>query len=276
VVPFFSFLVLSEAFARLVVLLSSRAASGRRWVRAVIATYDSHVILCGIGRLGFSILADLQKMGMEVVVIDSNDNAFGVPEARRIGIPLIVADARKEQVLVDAGIGKARAVIAATNDDMANLEIALDCRALRPDIRVVMRMFDERIAHKISKNLDIRLIFSPSAIAAPSFAAATIDRTLVNSFYIDDKQLQTVKLLVGPASELAGKRLSFLRDNRQLCILSHRRFNQAAVLFPHDETVIEVNDKITVLAQGFVIGQLHQLNRIQPDARTDGSIADRR
>jgi Trk K+ transport system NAD-binding subunit len=263
-VPFLSFLIVSEAFVRLVVLLSSRASSGRRWVKAVVATYDNHVILCGIGRLGFSVLLELTKMGKDVVVIDCAEHAFGVGEVRRMGLPLIIGDARSEQSLVDAGIHKAHAVIAATDDDMGNLEIALDARTLRPGIRVVMRMFDERIAQKIARSFDIKLIFSPGAIAAPSFAAATIDRTLVNSFYIDDKQLQTVKLLIGPASHLIGKSLGIVRGDRQLCILSHRRFNQGAVLFPPEETLVEQNDKITVLAQGYVIGQLHEMNRDQP------------
>jgi Trk K+ transport system NAD-binding subunit len=120
---------------------------------------------------------------------------------------LVIEDARNEQVLVDLGVYKAQAVIAATDNDMANLEIALDARALRPSVRVVVCMFDQQIAQKIARSFDIKPIFSTAAIAAPSFAAATVDRTLVNFFYIDDKQLQTVKLLIGAGSPLIGKPL---------------------------------------------------------------------
>lgn len=259
-VPFISFALISEAVVRLAVLLSSKASAGRRWVKAMVAVYQHHVILCGMGRLGMSILRELVKMGKEVVVVEMKEGAFGVSEARRMNIPVVIEDARHEQVLVDLGISKAQAVIAATDNDMANLEIALDARALKPGIRVVVRMFDQQIAEKIARSFDIKLIFSTSAIAAPSFAAATVDHTLINSFYIDDKQLQTVKLVIAPGSPLIGKPLQYLLENRQLSILSHRRHNHEAVLFPSGDTLLREHDKVAILAQSSVIGQLHQLN----------------
>jgi Trk K+ transport system NAD-binding subunit len=259
-VPLLSFAVVSEAVVRLAVLLTSKASSGRRWIKAMIAVDENHIILCGLGRVGHCILQELKKMGKDVAVVEIKETAFGVSEARRRNIPVIIEDARNEQVLVDLGIHKAQAVIAATDNDLANLEIALDARALRPGIRVVVRMFDQQIAQKIARGFDIKLIFSTAAIAAPSFAAATVDRTLVNSFYIDDKQLQTVKLTIGPGSALIGKPLGFLSQGRQLSILSHRRHNQEAVLFPGADDILRENDRVTVLAQAFVIGQLHQLN----------------
>jgi len=47
----------------------------------------------------------------------------------------------------------------------------------RPALRVVVRLFNQRIAEKIARNFNIRLVFSPSALAAPSFAAATAARS---------------------------------------------------------------------------------------------------
>jgi voltage-gated potassium channel len=264
-VPFLSFLVVSEGVVRLAVLLSSRTAAGPRWVKAMVATYDKHVIVCGLGRLGFSIVEELHRQGTPVVAIDRSAEAFGAGLARKLDVPVVIEDARHEQVLRDLAIDRAQAVVAVTDDDMANLEIALDARTLRPDVRVVVRMFDKRIAEKIARNFDIKLIFSPSALAAPSFAAATADRTLVNSFYIDDKQLQTVKLPIAPGSPLVGKRVGFLREGRELSILSHRRKNREADLFPSDEVVLQAEDRVAVLAQSHVIGQLHALNR-PPDA----------
>jgi voltage-gated potassium channel len=263
-VPFLSFAVISEAVVRLAVLLTSRAASGKRWVKAMVTTYENHVILCGMGRLGFSSLQELRQMGKEVAVVEQKESAFGVSETRRMDIPILIEDARNEQVLVDLGIDRAQAVIAATDNDLANLEIAMDARKLRPGIRVVMRMFDQHLADKIARSFDIKLIFSASAIAAPSFAAATVDRDVVNSFYIDNKQLQTVKLLIPPGSPLIGKPLSFLSEGRQLSILSHRRHNKEANLFPAEDTILAENDKVAVLAQAFVIGQLHYLNKSGP------------
>ncbi len=259
-VPLLTVVVVSEAIVRLAVLLTSKASSGRRWVRAMVAVYNSHVILCGLGRLGYSILDELRKMGKDVVAVDLREDAFGVTDAKRWNIPVVIDDARNEQVLADLRIDKASAVIAATDNDMANLEIALDARALKPGIRVVVRMFDRRIAEKIARSFDIKLIFNTSAIAAPSFAAATADRNILNSFYIDDKQLQTVKIQIQPGSSLIGATLRSLHEGRQLTILSHRRYNHEAHLFPSEDAVLQENDRVTVLAQSFVVGELHELN----------------
>lgn len=64
----------------------------------------------------------------------------------------------------------ARAIIIATNDDMANLEVALDARRMNPKIRVIMRLFDQRMADKFKEAALIDEAFSPAALAAPILA----------------------------------------------------------------------------------------------------------
>ena len=83
----------------------------------------------------------------------------------------------------------------------------------------------------------------------------------MNSFYIDDRRPQTVKLIVAPGSPLVGRKLGFLKEARQVTILSHRRKNREAELFPSEEVVLQVEDKVAVLGQSHVIGQLHALNQ---------------
>src|SRR5437588_197156 len=69
-------------------------------------------------------------------------------DAKATGVPVLVRDMKEDQALVDAGVPFARAIINATNDDMANLEVALDARRLNPKIRIIMRLFDQQIADK--------------------------------------------------------------------------------------------------------------------------------
>ena len=92
------------------------------------------------------------------------------------------------EVLLKAGIEDARALIACTDADLTNMEIALDAREIRPDMRIVLRLFDQRLAAKITKGFDIQLAFSAAALAAPAFAAAAaVDPTVRNSFYVHDR-----------------------------------------------------------------------------------------
>ncbi len=62
----------------------------------------------------------------------------------------------------------------ATDDQLANLEIALDAREINPGIKVVMRMFDVEFARKVEKGFGIHTAFSCSALTAPIFAAAAM------------------------------------------------------------------------------------------------------
>jgi len=131
------------------------------------STYRDHVILCGLGHLGSRILQQLLKSGTHVVAIEKHQEARFLAEAKATGIPVLVRDAKEDQALVDAGIAHARAIIIATNDDTANLEVALDARRMNPQIRIIMRMFDQQLASKVKDAIGIDEAFSSAALAAP-------------------------------------------------------------------------------------------------------------
>src|SRR4029078_10701904 len=82
-------------------------------------------------------------------------------------VPVMVRDMKEDQALVDAGIEHARAIVICANNSLANLEVGLDARRMHPKIRVVMRLFDEQIVHKLSDAMDVDVAFSSSTLAAP-------------------------------------------------------------------------------------------------------------
>jgi len=129
----------------------------------------NHIILCGLGRLGACIAEDLVARKEKVIVVEKTDGLPAADHLRALGIDVYIGDARLPQVLRDVGAHRARAVVAVVNDDFANIEIALNARTCQPNLRVVVRVFDDVAAGRIRENLDIRLTFSMSAIAGPHF-----------------------------------------------------------------------------------------------------------
>ena len=107
---------------------------------------------------------------------DGVDNARFLADAKATGTPVLVRSMQEDQALVDAGIEHARAIIIATNDDMANLEVALDARRMNPKVRVIMRLFDQRMADKFKEAALIDEAFSPAALAAPLVADMALKR----------------------------------------------------------------------------------------------------
>ena len=148
---------------------------GRRQVKK-----HGHIVVCGAGDVGIRVVESLLLAGVEVVVVEQNQEGRFMQRLRDMGIPLIIADATLEDSLSKAGVRNARSIICATDNDMRNLETALNARAMNPSLRIVLRIYDREFAERIEASFGINAAFSSSAIAAPVFAeaAATTSQSL--------------------------------------------------------------------------------------------------
>ncbi|NNG18961.1 potassium transporter TrkA [Naumannella sp. ID2617S] len=135
-----------------------------------------HAVVCGLGRIGTSVLEHLHQQGIPVVGIEQREDRPGVLRARRLKIPVIIAEATDTAALEQAGIDTADAVLAVTDSDAVNLEIALVAKQAQHDVRVVTRLFDHDLAYRVERRLDLGPTRSVSMLAAPAFAAAAMGR----------------------------------------------------------------------------------------------------
>ena len=149
----------------------------------------NHVILCGLGSVGFEIAEALTARRIPLVIIDGT--AGGI-HARSLPahVPYLAGDATQSETLVRAGIGRARAVIAATSNDAVNLEIGLIAQTLATGsgrvrrgaggqplaLRLVLRCFDPDLARRIHAVSDAYTLLSSAEIAAPLFADTALRR----------------------------------------------------------------------------------------------------
>jgi voltage-gated potassium channel len=170
VYPLLGFGLVGEGVVRIGMLILSKERGEKEWMTVTASTYRDHIVLCGLGHLGFRILSQLLATKEAVVAVEKDAGARLLAEAKATGVPVLVQDMQDDQALVAAGVQHARAIIIATNDDMANLEVALDARRMNPKIRVIMRLFDQRMADKFKEAALIDEAFSPAALAAPIVA----------------------------------------------------------------------------------------------------------
>ncbi len=167
VYPMFGFVLVGEGIVRLGLLLFARETGDREWIKVMASTYRNHIVICGLGHLGGRIWQLLHARGDAVIVIEKNADARFAADARTAGVPVLVRDMTDDHALIEAGVEHARTIIIASNNDTANLEVALDARRLNPKIRVLMRMFDQQLASKVKGALGIDEAFSSAALAAP-------------------------------------------------------------------------------------------------------------
>jgi Trk K+ transport system NAD-binding subunit len=140
------------------------ATQGLRRIRA-----RRHVVVCGGGKIGTAVLNLLTAAGKRVVVIDVNPDADLVRRARERDVDLLTGDASQAGALDLCDLGNASAVVALTENDATNLEIALGVRVRSLDVPLVVRMEDASFAAATSKVFGLST-FSPSALSAPAFA----------------------------------------------------------------------------------------------------------
>ncbi len=174
VYPLVGFAVLGEGIVRFALLMTSRRRGEREWMEVMASTYRDHVVLCGLGHVGSRVLESLRAAGAEVVAVERDGGSRFVATARAAGVPVLVDDMRDDEVLLAAGVPAARCIVVATNDDLGNLEVALDARRMNPGIRVLLRFYDQRMAAKIQAAFGIDEAFSSAALAAPVIAAKAL------------------------------------------------------------------------------------------------------
>lgn len=244
--PLAGVLLVGEGVVRFALLMISRRQGEKEWMRVMASTYTDHVILCGVGHLGFRVLEHLVASNVPTVVLEKDVNGRFVAAAKAMDVPVLIRDMKEDQALLDAGITSARAVIIATNDDMANIEVAIDSRRFNPRIRVVMRLFDQQIAGKIAGALTIDAAFSASALAAPLVAALSLDTKALSSMVIGGVPHVISELKLAPGSRLANRRIDELESAHAMRILAVTSAAGASQSPPSSTTVARSGDTLIV------------------------------
>lgn len=171
-------------------LLSRRLAAivGRRTIPR-----GDHVVVVGLGHFGFRLCLALADLGLRVVAVERNEEAPNVRTAKRMGIPVVVADGRERSVLERLSLRRARALAAVTSDDLTNVSVSVAALAVREDLRVVLRAFEGAVAHESQALFHIGVIRDVFALASAGLASAALggsSRVIVadHETYVIDEQ----------------------------------------------------------------------------------------
>jgi voltage-gated potassium channel Kch len=181
VLPLVGFGLVGEGLVRLGILMFSKKRGEKEWMTVMASTFRDHIVLCGLGHLGFRVLRQLLDRHKEVVVLERDTACPFLGQAKQWGAPVLLRDMRDDTALQDAGVPVAQAIVVASNDDLANIEVALDARRMNPGIKVLLRLFDQRIADKFRDAGLIDEAFSSAALAAPAVAEMTVRVTTTRS-----------------------------------------------------------------------------------------------
>jgi Trk K+ transport system NAD-binding subunit len=256
--PLLGLFVIIDAIVRFTQVVFERRTNTKEWYTLLASTYQDHVIVCGLGHVGYRTMQQLLGSQCECVGIELQANPFA-SELASAGVPVLYGDTRNNELLLQAGVKKARAIIVATDNDIVNIETALSARELAPTIRTVIRLFDQKLAQKVEKLVEIDAAFSTSELAAPVLAASALSKRVLHSFVVRDVVLNTIELTVTPGSKLEGQRLEQIQARLEVTFLLLRDDHEID-WNPRGEKVLRAGNTVMVVATADIIQKLESLN----------------
>ena len=245
----------ADSVVRLGYLIFSRKRKLQEWWIMEASTMRNHIVLCGLGRVGYRIAQQLLAAKEQVVAIEKDGESMFVEEMQDLGVPVLIGEARLKKNLLQANLEHARAIILATNDDLTNLDAALTAREIKPEIRVVLRLFDETLASKVASQFHMPVI-STSQVSAPAFVAAVTGRSVHQCFQIDGQTIHVADLRI---FRLPAQTVSALQKQFGVSIVLHK--SHAGSGLPDPEARIQSGDTIVVAAPIERMRQLEEANR---------------
>jgi len=190
------------------------------WVRRAPRPPGGHVIVVGLGNVGTSVTGQLHDLGFDVVCVDNNASATGIPMARQMGLPVVIGDAFREETLRAASLDTAMALVSVTSQDIVNLETALNARALKEDLRIVLRLADDDLAERLQKTTGNTISRSVPYLAAPAFAAAMLEHQVLRTIAVGRHVLLIADVRVGDQAGLAGSLIADTEQDGQARLLA--------------------------------------------------------
>jgi voltage-gated potassium channel len=212
---------------------------GRRRMERRIEAMRGHVIVCGWGRVGRAIGAELTAAGADLVVVDIDQGRIADAD-----VPTLVGDATEDRVLEAAGLLRARALVAAMDTDAGNLFVTLSARSLRPDIFIVARARLEESEEKLRRAGADRVV-NPQSIGGARIAAFLLQPNVTEflDVVMHDRGLQfrLAEIVIPAESSIAGQsiRSAHLRDRTGALVLALRSAQGVFNTNPSPDTTIE-------------------------------------
>ena len=237
---------------------------GRRRTKKMIDSLKDHFLVCGFGRVGRAAAQELQRTNQPFLVMDRSRDR--VDRAMRAGMLAVLADATSDEMLREAGVLRARGLIAALATDADNLFLILSAKALNPKLKVASRVGEEASEIKM-RRAGADAVFMPYSMTGYRLAQSIL-RPHVFEFLDVTGTSAAIGLNVGmdqveigAASPMAGKSLQDLQLRRDLgvIVLAIRRANGEMHFNPPAEAIIAAGDTLIVMG-GF--DSVHKLEQV--------------
>lgn len=218
-----------------------------------------HLVICGLGHVGFRILELLDTLGEPCAVIAREVRSEWRESVEAKALCVVEGDARAESCLRAAGIANARAALIVTDSDLTNIEIALDIQRLNPNCALILRVFDRHLADRIQREKGVCNVLSPALLTAPVFVAAAQSGEKMRVFSLGKTQIHIARLATTDAKSGAGQPIQTFCAAHNLIPLEIGRIEGGPSLSGKvpGTTTLAAGDNLVVAASREALEALH-------------------
>lgn len=232
----------------------------RRHMEDQLDRLRDHIIVCGYGRTGKRVVSEIREKGLPYVVVEMNPDPL--EDVRRNREPHIVGDAANDDVLHEARIERARALVSAVDSDERNVYIVLTARSLNPKLFIVARSSYPDSVAKLERAGANRVV-SPYTTSGTRMAALAMQPAVVDVLdIVAGGTTTTIEELVVPADAEGRLTAATLRKSGAT-LLAIRSTDGKLLVSPPDAYSLRADD--VVVAMG-IRAQVDALaNSLRPD-----------
>ncbi|MBI5289829.1 MAG: NAD-binding protein [Chloroflexi bacterium] len=224
------------------------AALGLTRMKSRIEQLSDHYILCGFGRVGEEIAREFADRGLPFVVVENNPDT--TPHAVQSGYLLVEGDATSDEILEQAGVRRAKVLLAASDSDSGNTYITLTAKALNPDIFVVARA-GKRESESRAVRAGANRVISPYVLSGRRMALSAIQPNMVDfieTLAIRNADQILAEMEISGSSGLIGLHVgNVLECSERLTVLGLQRANGDLLVGPRPEESLGEGDRLMVV-----------------------------
>jgi voltage-gated potassium channel len=239
---------LLTTFVAMVIEGDLGAAFGVTRMKGRIDALSNHHILCGYGRVGEEIAREFADRKLAFVVVESNPAVLG--RAVEAGYLVIEGDATSDEVLLQAGVLRAHALLAASDSDSGNTYITLTAKALNPAVFVIARA-GKRDSEARAIRAGADRVISPYALSGRRMALSAIQPNIVDfvdTLAVGRKAGQILaEIEVTEESGLFGLYVRHMLEASPVTILGVQRAGGELIVGPRDDVRLEMGDRLMVV-----------------------------
>ncbi len=240
-----------SAIGQIVLEGQLRAILGRRKMKSKISKLSEHYIVAGFGRVGRQVIDAYRRRNVPFIILESDENVINRLEEE--GILYVQGRATEDDVLIKAGVDKAKVLVSTLPVEADNVYLALTARDMNPSLYIICRA-DNPEGEKKLKRAGANNVVSPHILGGNRMAMASLRPNVVDFMQMTamgEAGLGIEEVRLPAESRFSGQTLidSKIKPEFGVTVIGIRKPDKRMIINPSPDEKMEANDILVLVGK---------------------------